>query len=66
MSKKINYKFFGQKINGLKEGFGKLIWEDGSKFYGFFKRNKAEGICFFNNCDGSEFKGYIFSLLRIL
>ena len=57
MSKKTNYKYYGKKINGFKEGFGNIMWEDGSKFYGVFKKNKAEGICLFKNNDGSEFKG---------
>ena len=57
MGKKTKYKYYGNKVNGLKEGFGKIIWEDGSKFIGVFKRNKAEGICSFKNNDGSEFKG---------
>ena len=38
-----DFKYFGQKSNNLKEGFGICIWNNKIKYIGTFKENKADG-----------------------
>jgi hypothetical protein len=54
---KSKYKYYGERVNGYKEGFGVIRFEDGSTFIGSFKNNKADGICMFKNSQGSVFNG---------
>ena len=54
------YSYIGEKIhNTIKEGFGIQIWEEGSKFIGYFKNDKSNGYGRFlddyNNCLAGNF-----------
>jgi hypothetical protein len=55
---KTKYKYHGERVDGQKEGFGVLRFDDGSTFAGNFKNNKANGICIYKN-QGSIFNGKI-------
>lgn len=37
------YIYIGNKINNLKEGFGVTIWNNNTKYVGFYKNDKANG-----------------------
>jgi hypothetical protein len=57
MNKRSKYKYFGNKRNNQKQGFGKIVWEDKSYFIGMFYDNKVNGIGSFTNNDNSQFIG---------
>ena len=59
MNKRTKYKYFGKKENNLKQGFGKIIWDDGSVFLGKFINNRVNGVGSFTNNDTSQFIGLI-------
>ena len=40
----LNYKYIGNKINNVKEGFGIKKYQDGTKFSGIFHYNLANGF----------------------
>ena len=40
----VTTSYIGDKINGMKEGFGMQTWGGGAKYIGYYKANKAEGI----------------------
>ena len=57
--KQKKYKFYGKKIEGKKEGFGIIKWNDGSIMKANFKNSKIEGFAQFKdtNIENSIFKG---------
>jgi hypothetical protein len=56
---KAKYKYLGDRVGGQKEGFGLILFEDGSTFAGAFRNNKADGICMYKNNHGSVFYGIV-------
>jgi len=52
-----NFEFFGNRVDGQKEGFGKQIWKDGANYQGFFKNNQANGYGSFKHSDGDDYCG---------
>lgn len=55
--KKKKYKFKGLVKNKKKDGFGTVVWEDGSKLWGIFENNKVNGIAKFYDVSGNYFCG---------
>ncbi len=57
--KKKNFSYHGKKINGKKNGFGIIEWEDGSKLKANFINSKINGYGIFtdSNYDESIFCG---------
>ena len=51
------YKYVGSFKLGNKEGFGKIIFEDGKYFEGMFKNNSANGIGYMEYSDGEVYVG---------
>jgi len=54
-----NFEYIGQKVSGLKEGYGKQIWRDGAIYKGQFQKNQACGWGTFKHCDGDDYQGII-------
>ena len=50
-------KYFGQVVNGLKEGKGNMIYSNGDRYDGFFKNDfkEGKGILYYNN--GNRYEG---------
>ena len=57
--KKKNFSYYGKKIDGKKNGFGIVEWEDGSKLKAYFINSKINGYGIFtdSNYDESIFCG---------
>lgn len=52
-------RYYGTKIDGKKEGIGKITWSNGSYFKGCFKINKANGLGKYVDSIGCAFVGKI-------
>jgi hypothetical protein len=59
LKKMIKYKYYGNLVDGSKEGIGVVKWNDGSKLIAMFTANKANGLCSFQDSNGSVFNGMI-------
>jgi hypothetical protein len=59
VNKKCSHKYIGARRENKKQGFGKIIWDDGSILLARFLQNKANGVCLFKNTDGCIFNGRI-------
>ena len=55
--------YYGQWIEGTKirQGFGRLIWQDGSLYEGQFKNNKACGMGRLIHSNGDVYEGQWFN-----
>ena len=51
------YKYVGSFNLGNKEGFGKIIFDDGKYFEGMFLNNSANGIGYMEYSDGEVYVG---------
>ena len=53
---RVNGRYVGQVVNGLREGKGITYWEDGDKYEGDYRNDNKEGkgIYYFNNGDRYE------------
>jgi hypothetical protein len=56
----------GHRKDGMKHGFGKIKWQDGSILLANFENNKAQGVCLFRNNDGSSFNGRLLLIKDII
>ena len=50
-------RYIGSFANDLREGKGKIVWENGNRFEGAFKDDKIEGPGTYFWADGDMFKG---------
>ena len=53
------YVYTGEFINNKKEGFGTIVWKDGSKYQGEFKDNQINGYGMIQYPDNKFYQGEI-------
>lgn len=41
----LGVKYICEWVDGLKSGTGEIIWKDGTKFFGTFKKGQKDGYC---------------------
>jgi hypothetical protein len=51
------FKYIGSFKDGNKEGYGKIIFDDGKYFEGLFKNNSANGVGYMEYSDGEIYVG---------
>ena len=52
-----NCYYFGQWQSGVRNGYGKLFFPDGSYYSGYFKQDRAEGNGRLHHINGDYYKG---------
>jgi hypothetical protein len=49
--------YTGERVNGLREGYGTAVWPDGSRYEGQWKNDKANGKGKLAHADGDVYEG---------